>query len=200
MLASEFSFSTLLGALVLRSLPTSAFVQQGARANDHRCHDPCSEQHGSRQRRSWLIFDVRLLEPSAPHTMITIRKSRVKFGSLSTRAAPLGSLPAILGGTPMKVCSGQDATWLGFGPLSSRGRPSEESLASSIQSRSLELPEPCFPSVLQTCELLPCGASPSASGVFFPVQSPNKALEPTLPSVTPRAEPRVAPAVSVAHL
>jgi hypothetical protein len=33
-------------------------AQQGARANDHGCHDPCSEQHGSRQPRSWLIFDV----------------------------------------------------------------------------------------------------------------------------------------------
>jgi hypothetical protein len=33
-------------------------AQQGARANDHGCHDPCSEQHGSRQPRSWLILDV----------------------------------------------------------------------------------------------------------------------------------------------
>jgi len=31
-------------------------------------------------------------------------------------------------------------------------------------------------------------------------RKPNKALEPTLPSVTPRAEARVAPAGSVAHL
>src|SRR5687767_9053286 len=34
-------------------------AQQGARANDHGCHDPCSEQHGSRQPRSWLILNVR---------------------------------------------------------------------------------------------------------------------------------------------
>src|SRR5215208_3837962 len=33
-------------------------AQQGARANDHGCHDPCSEQHGSRQPRSWLILNV----------------------------------------------------------------------------------------------------------------------------------------------
>jgi hypothetical protein len=34
-------------------------AEQGARANDHGCHDPCSEQHGSRQPRSWLILNVR---------------------------------------------------------------------------------------------------------------------------------------------
>jgi hypothetical protein len=33
-------------------------AQPGARANDHGCHDPCSEQHGSRQPRSWLILNV----------------------------------------------------------------------------------------------------------------------------------------------
>ena len=37
-------------------------AQQGARANDHGCHDPCSEQHGSRQPRSWLIFDVSQMQ------------------------------------------------------------------------------------------------------------------------------------------
>src|SRR5215212_6355842 len=29
-----------------------------SRANDHGCHDPCSEQHGSRQPWSWLILNV----------------------------------------------------------------------------------------------------------------------------------------------
>ena len=33
-------------------------AEPGARANDHGCHDPCSEQHGSRQPRSWLILNV----------------------------------------------------------------------------------------------------------------------------------------------
>src|SRR5688572_7238955 len=33
-------------------------AEQGARANDHGCHEPCSEQHGSRQPRSWLILNV----------------------------------------------------------------------------------------------------------------------------------------------
>src|SRR5688572_31136443 len=50
-----------------RSSPTSATLrctenekaEQGARANDHGCHDPCSEQHGSRQPWSWLILNVR---------------------------------------------------------------------------------------------------------------------------------------------
>jgi hypothetical protein len=45
-------------------LPEVKKAQQGARANDHGCHDPCSEQHGSRQPRSWLIFDVRRPNPS----------------------------------------------------------------------------------------------------------------------------------------
>src|SRR5215217_6683299 len=34
-------------------------AEQGARANDHGCHASCSEQHGSRQPRSWLILNVR---------------------------------------------------------------------------------------------------------------------------------------------
>jgi hypothetical protein len=37
----------------------SSRAEQAARANDHGCHDPCSEQHGSRQPRSWLILSVR---------------------------------------------------------------------------------------------------------------------------------------------
>jgi len=34
-------------------------AEQGARANDHGCHASCSEQHESRQPRSWLILNVR---------------------------------------------------------------------------------------------------------------------------------------------
>src|SRR5688500_13057819 len=33
-------------------------AQQGARANDHGCHVSCSEQHETRQPRSWLILNV----------------------------------------------------------------------------------------------------------------------------------------------
>src|SRR5215204_5124221 len=33
-------------------------AEQGARANDHGCHASCSEQHESRQPRSWLILNV----------------------------------------------------------------------------------------------------------------------------------------------
>jgi hypothetical protein len=40
------------------AVPPNHTAQQGARANDHGCHDPCSEQHGSRQPRSWLILNV----------------------------------------------------------------------------------------------------------------------------------------------
>jgi hypothetical protein len=36
----------------------SSRAEQAARANDHGCHDPCSEQHGSRQPQSWLILSV----------------------------------------------------------------------------------------------------------------------------------------------
>src|SRR5215208_1015261 len=43
-------------------------AQQGARANDHGCHDPCSEQHGSRQPRSWLILNVRQKFPPMKST------------------------------------------------------------------------------------------------------------------------------------
>jgi len=39
-------------------VPLSQEAQQGARANDHGCHDPCSEQHEVRQTRSWLILNV----------------------------------------------------------------------------------------------------------------------------------------------
>src|SRR5215216_316821 len=50
------SLSRMVNRVSLRQ-PNEA--QQGARANDHGCHDPCSEQHGSRQPRSWLILNVR---------------------------------------------------------------------------------------------------------------------------------------------
>jgi hypothetical protein len=40
-------------------LPQIQTAQQGAKANDYGCHDPRSEQHGSRQPRSWLILSVR---------------------------------------------------------------------------------------------------------------------------------------------
>ena len=43
----------------MRSSANNEEAQQGARANDHGCHDPCSEQHGSRQPWSWLILNVR---------------------------------------------------------------------------------------------------------------------------------------------
>jgi hypothetical protein len=49
------------------SFPNPQSVQQGARANDHGCHDPCSEQHGSRQPRSWLILNVRQRSMSSEH-------------------------------------------------------------------------------------------------------------------------------------
>jgi hypothetical protein len=51
------------------STPKNA--QQGARANDHGCHDPCSEQHGSRQPRSWLILNVgqKTCSPKLTHMM-----------------------------------------------------------------------------------------------------------------------------------
>jgi hypothetical protein len=171
--------------------------------------------HEARQVPSWLIFDVRPFEPFASHTMITRREPQVTFGLLSPRAITLGSLPSIFGDSPVEVCSGQEAIRLGFGSLSSRGRPFRVSLAWSIRSRFLEIFTPYFPSVPQTLRHLPCAASPSASGVFAAVQSPNKALEPTPTVVMPRATlgdlerriPRVIrtpargmPAAVVAHL
>src|SRR5688572_9409231 len=51
-------------------------AQQGARANDHGCHDPCSEQHGSRQPRSWLILNVgqklRLADTPTQDTVVSM--------------------------------------------------------------------------------------------------------------------------------
>jgi hypothetical protein len=171
--------------------------------------------HAARQPWSWLIFDVRPFEPFVSHTMITRREPQARFGCFSTRAIPPRSLPSIFGDSPVKVCSGQEAIRLGFGSLSSRGRPLRVSLASSIRSRFLEIFSPCFPSVLQTLRLLSCDASPSASRASAPVQWPNKAPEPTPTSVMPRAfsgisecpgrkassnHARVMPAVGVAHL
>src|SRR5437764_1315199 len=43
-----------------RRFPTNEErAEPGARANDHRRHASCSEQHESRRRRSWLILNVR---------------------------------------------------------------------------------------------------------------------------------------------
>src|SRR5829696_5159644 len=50
------------------SIHVSSLAEQGARANDHGCHDPCSEQHGSRQPRSWLILNVRQKTHALPYS------------------------------------------------------------------------------------------------------------------------------------
>jgi hypothetical protein len=57
-LASVVVAALVVGTHVAVLLHILGNAQQGARANDHGCHDPCSEQHGSRQPRSWLILNV----------------------------------------------------------------------------------------------------------------------------------------------
>jgi hypothetical protein len=75
-------------------------AQQGARANDHGCYDRCSEQHGSRQPRSWLILNVSQMKtthlPSVAVTTLLVLCAAAARGDSAKYAEILAERERIL--------------------------------------------------------------------------------------------------------